>query len=152
MLDHLSCGKQVGDLLARFAQSILDNVNNIFSRHGAPTRLPSTFGERLVYYQELCRTGSPPEAWRPTEMETTHNYLRGAITRATATIGDLTTMEPNGDTDGQRAEIVRVITGYIKTKLEDVEFRQTFANLGESFMRKTREQPTGPERIEIQLL
>jgi hypothetical protein len=156
MLEVLDNGRLPGrasDLLATFAPLILDNMNSVLAVGGALPQKPSagkpsSFGQRLIYYQELCRTGSPPEAWQSTVLETMHNYFRGAIGSVIVELRQIATLERNGAVDGASVRAAQSALEYIKAKTEDPDFRRTFAGLGRTF----REKKESGEVAELQLL
>jgi len=150
MLDCLSGVRKIGsssDLLALFAPLIRDNMSSILTIGGGPppiiasgpsTILPrpvSVFTQRVNYYRELCRTGTPAEAWQPTEVETTYNYLRGAVGFSIRGLKSVAIMERDRVDRIERTQAINHISVYIQGKLEDDDFRRMFAQLGESFRR-----------------
>jgi hypothetical protein len=113
---------------------------------------PSSFRQRLAYYRELCRTGSPPQAWQSTAVETTHNYLRFAIGSAIVELKNIAILERNGVDHHDRAQAVKSTVDYIKMKTEDHDFRQTFADLGRLFRELKLKESGKVETPELQLL
>src|SRR5947207_2496532 len=141
MLKLLSNGMKKGvysDLLEIFAPLILDDMGTIISMGGdsplaAETPHRSSFSERLTYYHELCHTGTPSEAWQPPRLETTYNYMRGALGAVIHYLKGIAMREKDGLDSGVA---INALVGYIKSKTEDTAFRQTLASFDQALARK----------------
>jgi hypothetical protein len=135
IMHHLdsTSGREMGRLsrhLAFFTPLILDNVASVLSLAGS--RNPTgavTFRHRATYYEELCRTGSPPEAWQPPKVEACYNHLRGALLLVLRTLTKAVKMEYDGVCEGDKMAVTEHIIQYIKRKMTDVDFRRELHNL-----------------------
>jgi hypothetical protein len=137
-------------LLRIFSPFILDDMSTIISMGGdsaQPTEAPrrSSFSERLGYYQELCHTGTPSEAWQEPILEATYNYLRGAVGGVVHSLKHIATAEEGGsDTSAGLTTLVE----YITTKISDVEFERTMATFSHALSQKGNRR----SRTELQLM
>jgi len=127
ILDHLRDSRCHSAFLGTFTTYILDDMKSIISRSkGAPVTPRSGFSERLVYYRELCKTGTPRDAWHQPRLETLHSYLWGSLSGCLRSLRRIVIQEGNGiNCDGNRQALAR----YLKAKLNDGGFNETFTAL-----------------------
>ena len=153
MLSHLSGRETQAEssvALRLFKPLILDDMNYIVricgeSPRSVPSRGGSSFAQRLAYNQELCRTGTPSEAWQSPPLETVHNYLRGAIGCAIVLLKNIAIKEENGTSVLERNAEANQIIDYITAKIEDNVFKDTLASSKQSL-------PTAKTQLEAQLI
>ena len=144
---------KVSPLLKVFKPFILDDMSTIISMAGdsvQPAKAPrrSSFSERLTYYHELCHTGTPSEAWQTPKLETTYNYLRGAIGGALHSLRNIVTVEGAG-LDASSG--IKILEDYITEKVTDPDFRETLISFDQALLYPTW-RARRPNRSESQLM
>lgn len=137
LLNHLlpmGPSRHSSNLLDVFAPLLRDNFNTVLAASSvldssSEDSLPSSFVDRIGYFERLCHTGSPPEAWRTTELETTYNYLRGSVYTALLAFKDIIYLELSSSSGTARINAIQNIIDYIRLKIEDYGFRTTLSFL-----------------------
>jgi hypothetical protein len=148
-LRHSGRPGRSSDLLAVFSPLILDNMNIVIAVGRDVPTTTSTFAQRVPYYRELCRTGTPPEAWRSADLETIHGFVRGAVCVSIVTLKQIAIKERNGLSLDKRMSATKALTAYIQSKTEDRGFQSVFNALAEWSGEDTRK---GCERAPEQQL
>jgi hypothetical protein len=84
----------------------------------------SNFRQHVDYYHELCRTGTPHEAWQSPNLEAVTSTLRTLFGIA---INSLVYNAVLDDTDSERKARVDHVLRQIRTDLADQDFWSTFS-------------------------
>lgn len=119
--------RRLTDILTIFSPLVVDNLTSIFNMAGQdfPIRTtPLNFTHRYLYYELLCQTGSPKDAWQPAEIEATYNTIRGAIGVVFQALGRVTLSESLSE----KADHTPMIR-YIIRKLDDDGFTRLLKTL-----------------------
>ena len=130
MMNDLLPARVSSNLLTLFAPLILDHMNIVLASRDVPTTT-SSFAQRVPYYRELCRTGAPSEAWQSPLLETTYQFVRGAICVAAVTLKNIAIKEKHSIDIIERLAAVKFLAQYIHSKLEDDGFQNTFTSLAQ---------------------
>jgi Fungal specific transcription factor domain len=131
LLNHVATTQIDAKMLAVFGPFIVDDMSTVIamsgSMSGSSPALPSSFVERLGYWNELCRTGTgPPQAWQSPVLETVHQYLWGALGGCFYYVKEIASQERDLIDSRTGKECLET---YIRKKIYDPEFERTFAAL-----------------------
>jgi len=102
----------------------------------------SPFSQRLTYYEELCRTGTPHEAWQRPVLETVHQYLRGTLGAVLHSLKEIVAHERDGIKTNSNKQ---ALAGYIRDKLQDIGFQEAFSTVQD--LVNQNHQPKSPEKM-----
>jgi hypothetical protein len=154
MLSHISSrGEGMSEFLAVFSGMMMADMQTVLLKKrprdtAALTINPAklrTFDDRHRYYKELCRTGTPPEAWcQDSLLENTHSYLRGAVLNGALNfLKRIAMMERDGL--GRRGEVDNA-NAYITSKLDDAGFQRALPVLERSFRQRNIQHAASGDR------
>jgi len=119
--------RRLTNILAIFSPLVVDNLTSIFNMAGQdfPIRkTPLNFTHRYLYYELLCQTGSPKDAWQPVDIEATYNTIRGAMGVVFQALGRVTLRESSSE-KANHTTMIR----YINRKLDDDGFKRLLKTL-----------------------
>jgi hypothetical protein len=141
MNKHLKGGERLtSNMLQIFEPLILDDAILIFSTLGELSMfryydLKSTFKKRKSYFHELCRTGTPPEAWQSPSLQALVTHLGELLTCSVSWLNHIGLTKFSRHTD--RKVMIDQVTHLIKSELSDTELQRDLVILEQQQFHQT---------------
>jgi hypothetical protein len=128
MIKHLKGGERLtSNMLQVFEPLVLDDAILIFSTLGELSMfryydLKTMFKKRKSYFHELCRTGTPPEAWQSPPLQALVTHLGELLTCSVSWLTHI--VRTKTARHAVRKVMIDQVTHFIKSELSDTELKR----------------------------
>jgi hypothetical protein len=90
----------------------------------------SSFGHRVRYYEQLCITGTPVEAWKSTSLEAVNDYLCDLLRTSLVWFHDIAIAEPSYPLGAVSVPVG--MANYLRERISDFELQNVLFNMQQS--------------------